>query len=73
MIKLNALSWKIFITHTIFIDNAKINLSKSNTENGGKSGMPPTIKSENHNSNTEKVVTWQEDVKGEDKLDELAY
>ena len=26
-------------------------------ENGGKSGMPPTIKSKNHNSNTEKVMT----------------
>ena len=35
-------------------------------ENGGKSGMPPTIKSKNHNSNTEKVVTWQKDIKGED-------
>ena len=34
-------------------------------ENGGKSGMPPTIKSKNHNSNTKKVVTLQEDIKSE--------
>ena len=34
--------------------------------NGGKSGMPPTIQSKNHNSNTERVMMWQEDVKGED-------
>ena len=38
-------------------------------ENGGKSGIPPTIKSKNHNVqvlNTEKVVTRQEDANGED-------
>ena len=35
-------------------------------ENEGKSGMPPTIKSENHNSNTQRVMMWQEDVEGED-------
>ena len=38
-------------------------------ENGGKSGIPSTIKSKNHNvqtSNTKKVVIWQENVKGED-------
>ena len=36
--------------------------------NRGKSGIPPTTKSKNHNvqtSNTKKVVIWQEDVKGE--------
>ena len=38
-------------------------------ENRGKSGIPPTIKSKNHNvqvSNTKKVVTRQEDAKDED-------
>ena len=35
-------------------------------ENRGKSGMPSAIKSKNHNSNTERVMMWQENVEGED-------